>query len=91
MTLRAEPRGEAYLNTEQARWGELRRGLPQHHAEAFRRFIDTLHVRYFYGDYPRVDVEAEYWRWRDEVNRFIEALTTERPPGLSGNESTSNK
>lgn len=65
----------AYLNTEQTRWGELRRGLPQRHAEVFRRFIDTLHVRYFYdGDYPREDVEAEYRRWRDEVDRFIEAL-----------------
>jgi hypothetical protein len=68
-----------YLNTEQTRWGELRRGLPQRHAEAFRRFIDTLHVRYFYdGDYPRGEVEGEYRHWRDEVNRFIEALATER-------------
>lgn len=67
-----------YLNTEQTRWGELRRGLPQRHAEAFRRFIDTLHVRYFYdGEYPREDVEGEYQRWRDEVSRFIEALATE--------------
>lgn len=67
-----------YLDTEQTRWDELRRGLPQHHVEAFRRFIDTLHVRYFYdGDYPREDVEGEYWRWRDEVNHFIEALATE--------------
>jgi hypothetical protein len=66
------------LNTEQTRWGELRRGLPQRHAEAFRRFIDTLHVRYFYdGEYPRENVEGEYWRWRDEVNHFIEALITE--------------
>jgi len=67
-----------YLNTDQARWGDLRRGLPQRHAEAFRHFIDTLHVRYFYGgDYPREDVEEEYRRWRDEVNHFIEALATE--------------
>jgi hypothetical protein len=69
-----------YLSTEQTRWGELRRGLPQRHAEAFRRFIDILHVHYFYdGEYPREDVEGEYRRWRDEVNRFIEALATERP------------
>jgi hypothetical protein len=69
-----------YLNTEQTRWGELRRGLPQRHAEAFRRLIDTLHVCYFYdGEYPREDVEGEYRRWQNEVNRFIEALATERP------------
>jgi len=69
-----------YLNTEQTRWGELRRGLPQRQAEVFRRFVDTLHVRYFYdGEYPHEDAEREYWRWRDEVNRFIEALATERP------------
>ena len=69
-----------YLNTEQTRWGELRRGLPQRYAEAFRRFIDTLHVRYFYdGEYPREDAAGEYRRWRDEVNRFIEALVTWRP------------
>jgi hypothetical protein len=67
-----------YLNAEQTRWGELRRGLPQRHAEAFRRFIDTLHVRYFYdGEYPRENVEGEYWHWRDEVSCFIEALATE--------------
>ncbi len=67
-----------YLNTEQARWGILRRGLPQPYAEAFRRFIDTLHVRYFYdGEYPRQDVEGEYRRWRDEVSHFIEALATD--------------
>jgi len=67
-----------YLNTEQTRWGELRRGLPQRYAEAFRRFIDILHVRYFYdGEYPREDVEDEYRRWRDEVSRFIEALAAE--------------
>ena len=69
-----------HLNTEQTRWGGLRRGLSQRHAETFRRFIDTLHVRYFYdGEYPREDVEGEYRRWRDEVNRFIEALATRRP------------
>ena len=69
-----------YLNTEQTRWGELRRGLPQRYAEAFRRFIDTLHMRYFYdGEYPREDAEGEYRRWRDEVNRFIEALAIGRP------------
>lgn len=69
-----------YLNTEQTRWGALRRELPAHHAETLRRFIDVLHVRYFYdGEYPRKDVEGEYRRWRDEVSRFIEALASERP------------
>jgi len=63
-----------YLNTEEMRWGVLRRGLPAHHAEALRRFIDVL----------REDVESEYQRWRDEVSRFIEALASERPDSTAG-------
>lgn len=73
-----------YLDTEQTRWGELRRGLPQRYAEAFRHFIDILHVRYFYdGEYLREDVEGEYQRWRDDVSRFIKALAAEGGRGDS--------
>jgi len=68
----------AYLNTEETRWGELRRGLPQPHAEEFRHIVNILHVRYFYhAEYPHDDVEGEFRRWRNRVSRFIEALERE--------------
>ena len=69
----------AYLVMEETRWGELRRAVPAPHAEEFRRFMDVLHVAYFYnGDYPRQDVEAEFRRWRHRVSRFIETLEQEQ-------------
>ena len=68
-----------YLVMEETRWGELRRALPAPHSEEFRQFVDVLHVAYFYhGDYPRQDVEAEFRKWRDRVNRFIETLEWEQ-------------
>lgn len=67
-----------HLNTEETRWGELRRGLPRPHAEEFRHIVNVFHVRYFYhAEYPRDDVEGEFRRWRHRVSRFIEALEQE--------------
>ena len=64
-----------YLATEETRWGELRRALPAPHSEEFRRFVNTLHIAYFYhSDYPRQDAEGEFQQWRERVSRFIEAL-----------------
>jgi len=69
----------AYLVMEETQWGELRRALPAPHSEEFQRFVDVLHVAYFYhGDYPRQDVEAEFQRWRPRVSRFIETLEREQ-------------
>lgn len=64
-----------YLNTEETRWGQLRRLLPEQFSETFRQFINTLHIEYSYsGSYPRARVDEEYQRWRDKVVQFIEAL-----------------
>ena len=64
-----------FLSTEESRWGELRRMLPAPFVGQFRRFINTLHVRYSYdGNYPRDRVEEEFRRWRAEVAQFIADL-----------------
>ena len=67
-----------YLSTEQARWGRLRRSLPQPYRGQFKKYIDTLHVEYFYdGDYPKENTEAEFERWMQEVEQFIRELEAE--------------
>jgi len=44
----------------------------------FRRFIDMLHIKYFYhGEYPRENVEEEFNEWYDEVKKFIDDLEFE--------------
>ena len=74
-----------YLSTEEARWGRLRRNLPQPYRKQFREYIDTLHVEYFYdGKYPRENVEAEFEKWTQEVEQFITSLRGE------GNEKKSD-
>jgi len=64
-----------YLNTEETRWGGLRRNLPPNFAKRFRRIIDTLHIQYFYdGEYPIGNEEAVFSGWRRVVERFINDL-----------------
>jgi hypothetical protein len=38
----------AYLNTDNARWGQLRHLLPPPYDQEFRRIINTLHIQYGY-------------------------------------------
>ena len=65
----------AYLNTEETRWGELRRMLSSSFSERFREIINTLHIRYSYdGDYPRNTVKEAYHHWREIVCKFIDDL-----------------
>jgi predicted nucleotidyltransferase len=65
----------AYLNSEQTRWGQLRRALPQPFSERFREIIDTLHINYGYdGNYPIDDVDEEFRRCRNLVEQFVDDL-----------------
>lgn len=67
-----------YLSTEVSRWGVLRRMLPEPYSSRFKKFIDVLHIKYFYrGEYPGENVEGEFNRWYDEVEKFIEDLELE--------------
>jgi len=62
-----------FLETEETRWGQLRRQLPAPFDERFRRIVNELHVRYFYEfGYPAEAVEETYQRWRAEVSQFID-------------------
>jgi hypothetical protein len=50
-----------YLSTEISRWGLPKRILPEPFNLQFRRFIDMLHIKYFYhGEYPKENVEEEF-------------------------------
>ncbi len=64
----------AYLNTDQTRWGELRRQLPEPYREQFRQIINHLHIDFFYDRALPTPVEAEYQKWRDVVFQFIDNL-----------------
>jgi hypothetical protein len=65
----------AYLGSEQTRWGQLRRALPQPFSERFREIIDTLHISFSYrGEYPEDDVDEEFQRYRDIVKQFVDDL-----------------
>jgi predicted nucleotidyltransferase len=64
-----------FLDTEETRWGELRRSLPSPLNERFRRIIETLHVAYFYhGQYPHEQVADAFDRWQGEVATFVDEL-----------------
>ncbi len=64
-----------YLSTEVARWGLLRKMLPEPYSKQFREFIDVLHIRYFYyGEYPKDRVEEEFSKWYRRVEVFINSL-----------------
>jgi len=70
----------AYLGSEQTRWGQLRRALPQPFEDRFRQIIDTCHISYFYhGDYPKETVDEEFKRWRDRVEQFVDDLECRCP------------
>lgn len=67
----------AFLDTEETRWGELRKKLPKKFERRFRRIINRLHVAhvaYFYRGQLPSDTEAAFKRWRRIVRRFVRDL-----------------
>ena len=68
-----------FLDTEETRWGELRRQLPPPFNDQFRRIIDALHVAYFYGGhYPTENIAETFERWHREVLAFIDGLRQQK-------------
>jgi len=71
----------AYLNTDNARWGQLRHLLPPPFDQEFRRLINTLHIQYSYdGNYPQNDPDGAFAKWRLEVEQFIQKLEQPHSP-----------
>jgi hypothetical protein len=65
----------AYLSSEETRWGQLRRALPQPFEDTFGQIIDICQISYFYhGDYPKESADEEFKRWRDRVEQFVDDL-----------------
>ena len=65
----------AFLNTENSRWGQLRKALPKPFKDQFRRIVNTLHIQYSYdGNYPKDNPDGAFAHWRQEVEEFIEKL-----------------
>ena len=70
----------AYLNTENTRWGQLRRVLPKPFDQEFRSLVNTLHVLYAYdGKYPQDDPVTAFHTWRQRVEAFISRLEAKSP------------
>jgi len=64
----------SYLATENARWGGIKRRLPQPYRNEFEEFINTLHIDYFYnGNYP-ANYEEEFEKWYKRVEDFVRRL-----------------
>ena len=57
----------AYLGSNETRWGQLRRELP----DSFNKIseiINTLHIAYSYmGNYPKDNAKEEYKNWRKSI------------------------
>ena len=67
----------SYLATENARWGRIKRRLPQPYRNEFEEFINTLHIDYFYnGNYP-ANYEEEFEKWYKRVEDFVRRLESE--------------
>ena len=68
----------SYLATENARWGRIKRRLPQPYRNEFEEFINTLHIDYFYnGNYPE-NYEEEFEKWHEKVKNFVRRLESMR-------------
>jgi len=71
----------AYLNTDNARWGQLRHLLPSPFDQEFRNIINTLHIQYGYdGNYPQNDPDGAFKKWRQTAENFIQRLEQHQPP-----------
>ena len=67
----------SYLAIENARWGGIKRRLPQPYRNEFEEFINTLHIDYFYnGNYP-ANYEEEFEKWYKRVEDFVRRLESE--------------
>ena len=67
-----------HLSTEIARWGLLKRTLPEPYNKQFREFINVLHIKYFYnGKYPKNRAEEEFNKWYRRVEEFVNGLERE--------------
>ena len=64
-----------YLSTEVARWGVLRKMLPEPYDRQFREFINVLHIKYLYdGKYPKDRVKEEFDKWYGMIEEFVKSL-----------------
>jgi len=67
-----------FLSTENSRWGSIRRMLPEPYKGEFKRFIEVLHLEYFYhGKYPKELLDDEFAQWKRKVGEFINELESE--------------
>jgi len=64
----------SYLAIEDARWGGIKRRLPQPYRNEFEEFINVLHIDYFYnGNYPE-NYEEAFEKWYEKVEDFVRRL-----------------
>lgn len=64
-----------YLSTDEKKWGEVKKGLPELHKKEFEKYISILHIKYFYdGKYPKNNVVEEFNLWYNQVKDYIKNL-----------------
>ena len=64
-----------YLSIKEGGWGKVKRALPPSYRTEFEEYIDILHVKYFYyGDYPKENVQEEFKHWAEKVRDYVERL-----------------
>jgi hypothetical protein len=62
-----------FLATEETRWGKVKRRLPGKLEKDFREIADTLHIRYFEGNYPK-NFKKEFEHCSKKVEDFVKEL-----------------
>lgn len=62
-----------HLFTDETRWGEIKRKLPEDVRREFSDFINILHIKYFYGEYPE-NVREEFDSWYGKVEGYVRGL-----------------
>ena len=64
-----------YLSINISRWGLIRRYLPEPYKSEFEKYINILHIEYFYnGNYPKNKIKEEFEKWYKKIEKFIQEL-----------------
>jgi hypothetical protein len=64
-----------YLSTDISRL--IGRKLTEPYKTIFNEFINTLHIKYYNGEYPRENIEEEFNKWVRKVEEYISKLELE--------------
>lgn len=71
-----------YLSTDESRWGQIKKMLPNPYKAEFEDYMRTLHILYSYeGKCPRDKVEEGFGNWYKRVENYVRVLEEESSKG----------